>query len=232
MRALMAVVGLVTAAIAILIVVAFLRPSTASPPPGSQEEAMQTKTDSKQSPPSTAGAAKMTTFDAVKFRAVRAQLDIEGRGTIVLELYPKAAPQTVAHFRDLCRRHFYDGVLVHRVEPDPSFRLFQAGDPVSKGMDPKALRGKTTAQVGDEFHLGEGGSGVTVPLEAVLPNSAGSLGLARSQSPDSGDSQFYVNLSDNAALNGQYCVFGRVVQGLDVAQKVQIGDKIHSLSCE
>jgi cyclophilin family peptidyl-prolyl cis-trans isomerase len=118
------------------------------------------------------------------------------------------------------------------VESSPTFRVFQAGDPTSKKLKPEQLRGKSTEQVATEFELGIRGSGTTVPLEARLPNAANSLGLARSADPNSGDSQFYVNLSDNHSLDGGYCVFGRILSGQDVAASVQIGDRIHSFAME
>jgi cyclophilin family peptidyl-prolyl cis-trans isomerase len=245
MRTFLAIAGLIVAAIAVAVIIAFLRPNSSSTPPSEVETKPPAPTETK--PPANAGAkapnqsktttspplpGPMLTFDQAKQGAVRVRLEIEGRGSIVMELYPKAAPKTVAHIISLCKQHFYNGILVHRVETNPSFRLFQAGDPASKALDPKQIRGKTTAQVAEDFQLGGGGSGATVPLEATLPNSADSVGLARSQDPDSGDSQFYVNLSDNNMLDGKYCVFGRVIKGKDVAEKVEIGDRILSFSSQ
>lgn len=222
MRAFLAILGLMVAALAAAVIIAFVRPNTSTVP---QEE--------YKLPPEPVKPAQkmMDPKDAMK-GALRADLEIEGRGTIVFELYPAAAPKTVAHIAELCSKHFYDGQLVHRVEPGPGFQLFQVGDPTSKSFTPEQLRGKTTEQVSSEFHLGINGSGTTVPLEAQLPNKANSLGLARSEAENTGDSQFYVNLSDNDSLDGKYCVFGRIVTGQDVAAKVQIGDRIHKFAME
>ena len=238
MRAFLAIAGLIAVALVVAVAIAFFRPNSSSTPPAEVEPepvskpTTKTKTQPGAATPTAAqpGSDRMMTFDEAKAGAVRARIVVDGRGTIGVELYPKAAPKTVEHFLSLCKQHFYDGILVHRVEPDPAFQLFQAGDPASKQVDPKQLQGKTTAQVASEFQLGGGGSGASVPLEARLPNVAYSLGLARSADPNSGDSQFYVNLSNNNALDGQYCVFGRVVEGQDVAAKVQIGDRIHTVS--
>jgi cyclophilin family peptidyl-prolyl cis-trans isomerase len=219
MRIFLIFVGLIVAAVVLAAIVAGLRPNTSSPldsdkePPPANKQTAQTK--------------DLLTFDQVKEGAVQATLEIEGRGTMTLELYPKAAPKTVAHFVELCKRHFYDGILVHRVVPN---FVFQAGDPASKKIDPTLLRGKTSEEVGQQYHLGTGGSGKTVPLEAKLPHNIYTVGLARSADLDSGDSQFYVNLKDNHSLDGQYCVFGQVTKGQDIAQKVQIGDRITRLS--
>ena len=222
MRAFLAILGVMVAAMAVAIMIAFVRPNNSTP-----ERPPET-----YNPPPAQPAAKMMDPKEAAKGALRADLQIEGRGLIVLELYPAAAPKTVAHFVDLCSKHFYDGILVHRVESNPEFKLFQAGDPTSKSVKPEQLRGKTNQEVTSEFQLGSHGSGATVPLEARLPNSANTLGLARSQAEDSGDSQFYVNLSDNHELDGKYCVFGRVVTGQDVAASVQIGDRIQRLALE
>ncbi len=219
MRAILAIAGVTVAAIAVAILIAFMRPNTSSVP---LEEAEKTSSHAKPAP------SNLVAFDAAKDGSVRATMVIDGKGTMELELYPKAAPKTVEQFTRLCKQHFYDGVLVHRKAADPS--IFQTGDPESRSLDPARLRGKTTDEVTAEFHLGRQGSGSTVPLEAKLPNTAFSIGLARGSDPNSGDSQFYVNLNDNSALDGQYCVFGRVMRGQDVAGKVEIGDRIQRLS--
>ena len=80
------------------------------------------------------------------------------------------------------------------------------------------------------FNLGINGSGQPVPLEAKLPHKKYSLGLARSKDTASGDSQFYLNLKDNPDLDGKYCVFGRIKQGAEIADKIEIGDRIKRLS--
>jgi len=158
-------------------------------------------------------------FDKVKEGAVRATMEIEGRGTLVLEFYPKAAPKSVAHITDLIKQHFYDGIKVHRIVPSKP-AVIQMGDPYSKGVDP----GNFTAA-----HIGEHGSGKTVPLEVLLPHKKYSIGMARSQDLDSADSQFYINTDDNSGLDGEYCVFGQVIQGMDVLPSIKLGDKIKSL---
>ena len=160
------------------------------------------------------------TFEAAKQGAVKATLEVEGKGTIVMELYPKAAPQTVAHFVELCKQHFYDGLKFHRVEPN---FVIQGGDPESKNTSVEEFESKG---------IGSHGSGKMVPLEAALPHKQYSVGLARSSDPNSGDSQFYINLNDNASLDGQYCVFGMVVQGQDVPAKVEKGDVIKSITVQ
>ena len=142
---------------------------------------------------------------------------------ITIELLPKDAPKTVAHFLTLVNKKFYDGILFHRYVQN---FVVQGGDPKSKGVDGAKLRDITAEEVGAQYRLGMGGSGATVPLEVSAKHAKGTLGLARSQAPDSGDSQFFFNLRDNDALDTGYCVFGKVVTGLDAMDKIRQGDKI------
>jgi peptidyl-prolyl cis-trans isomerase B (cyclophilin B) len=158
----------------------------------------------------------------------RVEMEIEKKGKITIELLPKVAPKTVAHFVGLVNKKFYDGILFHRVEPE---FVAQGGDPESKKIDPAKLKGLTSQEVGAQFNLGMGGSGkdVRVPLEANTSHGRGTLGLARSSAPDSGDSQFFFNLKPNPDLDGKYCVFGKITKGLDVIDKIAIGDRIKSI---
>ena len=151
---------------------------------------------------------------------------IAKRGTIVIELYPHAAPKTVAHIVSLVNRKFYDGQLFHRVIKE---FVAQTGDPKSKNVDGSKLRGLSDIQVAQKFALGNGGSGKTVPLEPKLSHERGTVALARSSDIDSGDSQFFFNLKANHNLDAQYCVFGQVIKGLDVMDKIELGDRITSL---
>lgn len=216
-----AFVALIAAAIAVAAMSSRVHPNRGDLPPAEKEqEDAQKQQEAAQKQAETARAssvAKMMTFDQAKVDAIRATLEIEGRGTVVMELYPKAAPQTVAHFVDLCKQHFYDGLKIHRVEPG---FVIQGGDPESKNASVEEFESKG---------IGSHGSGKTVPLEATLPHKQYSIGLARSSDPGSGDSQFYINLKDNPPLDGQYCVFGMVVQGQDVPGKVEKGDVIKSI---
>jgi peptidyl-prolyl cis-trans isomerase B (cyclophilin B) len=156
----------------------------------------------------------------------RLEMVVENRGKIVMELYPQAAPKTVAHILDLVNQKFYDGILFHRVIAE---FVAQAGDPHSKKYRPAQLHGASDRDIAEKFMLGAGGSGKTVRLEPKLPHERGTVGLARSSAPDSGDSQFFFNLVDNHSLDYNYCVFGKVVKGLDVMDKIELGDRIKSV---
>ena len=184
----------------------------------------KTDTPASTTPPKPVDNSSMT-FEQVKESAVKVTMQVKDRGTVVMELYPKAAPATVKHFIELCRKQFYDGIKFHRLERDPAgISVLQGGDPESKNLGPEEFAAQ---------NIGSHGSNTTtVPLEAHLSHKKYSVGLARSQAPDSGDSQFYINLEDNSKIDGQYCVFGMVVQGQDVVDKIEKGDVITSLKAE
>ncbi len=153
-------------------------------------------------------------------------MTIEGRGAVTIELCPKEAPKTVAHFLALVNKHFYDGILFHRVIPG---FVAQAGDPASKSVKPADIADIPPEEVAQRYRLGGGGSGSTVPLEAKLPHNKGTIGLARSQDPNSGDSQFFINLAPNHNLDSGYCVFAKIVKGANLIDQIHQGDRIKSI---
>src|SRR5438309_8239643 len=127
-------------------------------------------------------------------------------GCIEVQLYPSAAPKTVANFVNLSQTGFYNNLVWHRIVVG---FVIQTGDPNTKNGG------------GNRSLWGTGGSDKTVPLEinSTLHNDYGYLGMARSADPNSGSSQFYINVNQtgNRALNGQYTVFGKVINGMSVA---------------
>jgi cyclophilin family peptidyl-prolyl cis-trans isomerase len=129
---------------------------------------------------------------------------VTSAGTIVVELYQVQVPKTVTNFVNLAGSGFYNNLTWHRIVKG---FVIQTGDP------------NTRNGLGDRSSWGTGGSSQTVPLEIVssLHNNAGYLGMARSSDPNSGSSQFYINLADNHSLDGGYTVFGKVISGMDVA---------------
>jgi cyclophilin family peptidyl-prolyl cis-trans isomerase len=129
-------------------------------------------------------------------------------GSIEVELFPTAAPQTVANFVNLSKIGFYNNLVWHRIVAG---FVIQTGDPLTRNGG------------GDRSLWGTGGSGKTVPLETnpSLHNYVCYLGMARGQDVNSGTSQFYINLADNSAgLDGKYTVFGTVVKGMDVVNQI------------
>jgi cyclophilin family peptidyl-prolyl cis-trans isomerase len=136
------------------------------------------------------------------------------KGNIDVRIYKKEAPITSANFLDLVKRGFYKNFVWHRVVPG---HVIQTGDPTATGgggyIDPKTGRERT------------------IPLEVkpeLTHDAAGVLGMARSQDPDSASSQFYITLAPRPFLDGGYAVFGRVERGLDVVNRIQVGDKFIS----
>lgn len=127
-------------------------------------------------------------------------------GNIELKFFPDVAPGHVNNFIELAKKGFYDGTIFHRVIPG---FMIQGGDPNSK--DP------------DKSKHGMGGPGYTIKAEFnEKPHKRGTLSMARSAHPDSAGSQFFICVADAPFLNKQYTVFGEVVSGMDVADKIVI----------
>lgn len=147
------------------------------------------------------------------------QVNVEGRGTIVVRLFPDKAPRTVEHILSLVRQGFYDGTRFHEVQRTPRPYIARFGDP------------QTRTQPVDSQGIGTGGSGKTVPLEKTgLPHIKGALALARpADNPNGGDAQMYFVLGPARFLDDSYTVFGQVVQGMNVLDAVQRGDRITSI---
>ena len=125
-------------------------------------------------------------------------------GSIKFSLLPDIAPETVRNFLELAKSGFYNGTLFHRVIPG---FMIQGGDPNTKNPD-KSM-------------WGQGGPGYNLKAE-FSPRShlRGIVSMARSTDPDSAGSQFFVVTSDSTFLDRQYTVFGEVVDGMEVADKI------------
>jgi peptidylprolyl isomerase len=122
-------------------------------------------------------------------------------GRVVVKLRPDLAPKHVARIKELVRKGFYDGLIWHRVIPG------------------------FMAQGGDPDGTGTGGSGQNIPAEFTAePFVRGTVGAARSQSPNSADSQFFICFADAQFLNGQYTVWGNVVSGMEFVDKIAVGE--------
>ena len=122
-------------------------------------------------------------------------------GKIVIHLRPDLAPKHVAQIKKLVKRKFYDGIVFHRVIPG---FMAQTGDPTGTGSGGSDLP-DLKAEFSDE------------------PFKRGTVGMARASDPDSANSQFFICLADVPSLNGQYTVFGEVVSGMDVVDKIKAG---------
>lgn len=125
-------------------------------------------------------------------------------GNMEIRFFPDAAPNHVNNFIELAKKGFYDGTTFHRVIPG---FMIQGGDPNSK--DP------------DKSKHGMGGPGYTVKAEFnERPHKRGILSMARAAHPDSAGSQFFICVADSFFLDRQYTVFGEVVSGMEVADKI------------
>ena len=125
-------------------------------------------------------------------------------GEITLRFFPEVAPNHVNSFIELARDGFYDGTTFHRIVPG---FVIQGGDPNTKSND--------------RSRHGMGGPGYTVKAEfSKLPHKRGTLSMARAANPDSAGSQFFICVADAPFLDGEYTVFGEVVKGMDVVDKI------------
>ena len=130
----------------------------------------------------------------------------------------------MAHFLALVNKKFYDGILFHRVRPG---FMAQVGDPKTKGMDASKIKSLSDDELG-MAGIGNGGSGQNIPFETNnRTHEPGTIAMAlNAPASATGDSQFFINLVSNHRLDAQYCVFGKVVKGMDVVKSLQQGDKI------
>ena len=131
-------------------------------------------------------------------------IEMEKGGTIVAELYPDMAPNTVANFISLASKGFYDGVIFHRVIPG---FMIQGGDPDGNG------RGGPGYAIAGEFSA----NGFT---QNTLAHERGVLSMARATNPDSAGSQFFIMVDTADYLDGQYAAFGKVTSGMNVVDKI------------
>lgn len=156
---------------------------------------------------------------------------VTDKGEITVQLDPAKAPKTVANFVKLVSSGFYNGLRVHRVEPG---FVVQAGDPLTKGLSGAELvailaRAQANTPAADDPAVGTGGPGWTIPFEQNdLVHDRGVIAMARSQDPDSAGSQFYITLAPAHQLDGDYVVFGKVAQGMEVVDRLAVGDRIVS----
>lgn len=134
-------------------------------------------------------------------------------GTVVIELLADVAPAHAERMKALARAGAYDNVCFHRVIDG---FMAQTGDVQHGNME-------------DGFNIRMAGTGSSehsdVPAEfSKLPHARGTLGAARSANPDSANSQFFINFKDNDFLNGQYTVYGRVIEGMEHVDAIQKGE--------
>ena len=180
---------------------------------------------------------------------------LEGKATVVLkvngspieiEVDGTDAPITAGNFVDLVQREVYDGLMFHRVVREPQPFVVQGGDPQGKSKKVPAERLGTGSFIDPEtsepryIPLEIKPKGASEPIYSktleqagvsappVLNHTRGAVAMARSSMPDSASSQFYISLAELPFLDGSYAVFGYVTKGMDVVDKIKIGDRIDS----
>jgi peptidyl-prolyl cis-trans isomerase B (cyclophilin B) len=166
-----------------------------------------TKTDNGQAGEKQGGESGVQTSEPIEYPTVEENptvtITMENDKEIILELYPDIAPNTVANFISLIQEGLYDGVIFHRVIPG---FMIQGGDPDGNGT---------------------GGPGYSIPgefsangFENNLRHERGVLSMARTNDPNSAGSQFFIMVADAPSLDGQYASFGKVIEGMEVADEI------------
>jgi cyclophilin family peptidyl-prolyl cis-trans isomerase len=167
---------------------------------GAQAPAQPAARGAQRSP----GAGPVVVIDTVK-------------GMIEFETYPNEAPKTVEHVLTLVRRNFYNGLRIHRVEPG---FVIQFGDPQSRDFSKRA-------------RWGTQGSGRPVGVAEISPkrlHRLGAVAMAHAGDPARADAQMYITMAAVPRLDGKYTVFGQVISGMDVVNKLVVGDLIRRMS--
>lgn len=138
-------------------------------------------------------------------------IEMESGNKIVAELYPEIAPNTVNNFISLVRKGFYNGTIFHRVIPG---FMIQGGDPKGTGM------GGPGYCIAGEFSQNG--------FQNDLAHEKGVLSMARAMNPDSAGSQFFIMVARAPHLDGQYAAFGKVIEGIEEAERIVSVKRSHS----
>jgi peptidylprolyl isomerase len=143
----------------------------------------------------------------------KSELDLENTlyldlkdGRVVIRLRPDLAPNHVARIKELARQGFYDGVVFHRVIDG---FMAQGGDPTGTGM------GGSGKKLNEEF-------------SRVAKHVRGTCSMARSQNPNSADSQFFIMFEEARSLDGQYTIWGEVVEGMEFVDNIKKGSSFNN----
>jgi cyclophilin family peptidyl-prolyl cis-trans isomerase len=167
----------------------------------------------KPAPPKAAASAKPATPTPGAGPVVVVETS---KGTFEFETYPNEAPRTVEHVLNLVKKNFYNGLRFHRVEPG---FVIQVGDPNTRDFTKKDL-------------WGTGGSGTPVGVAELSRKHLhvkGAVAMAHPGSAAKADAQFYVMLGARPSLDGKYVVFGKLISGVDVPDKIRVGDVIKKM---
>ena len=160
--------------------------------------------EASEPPPETLQPARIVALPPAQAPRPVAILTIERLGEIRIELLRELAPATVENFIKLASEKFYDGTTFHRVIPG---FMIQGGDPNSRNRDPR-----------DD---GKGGPGYTIEDEfSEVSHVRGMVSMANTGRPRSGGCQFFIVVADTPHLDGAYSLFGRVIEGMEVADRI------------
>jgi peptidyl-prolyl cis-trans isomerase B (cyclophilin B) len=135
------------------------------------------------------------------------------KGTITLETYPSEAPKTVDNFLKLVKANFYNRQHFHRADPG---MVIQVGDPDSKDLKNKDIWGRK----------GNGKPIGVAEISKKLKHKRGTVAMAHAGDASKADSQFYIAIGKKKIPEGQYAIFGQVTSGMDVVEKIEVGDTI------
>ncbi len=174
-------------------------PAGIPPPPAETPPATEAAPATAETP---AAPPAMTPDQYIGNPEYMLNLDLSTGGRVVVQLYPNVAPNHVARVKQLARANFYDGVKFHRVIDG---FMAQTGDPTATGQG-----GSQLPDLKAEF--------------SAVPHLRGTLSMARAQSEDSANSQFFIMLMPRFSLDGRYTVFGRVVSGMEYVDAINKGE--------
>ena len=221
--------------------------ASASPSASPNASAIASASTTPKSSPSgspSASPSKPTEVDPLqaalaKFAQLKGKATVELKlknGIVKIDIDGEKAPVTAGNFIDLVKRGHYNGLTFHRVVKDPTPFVVQGGDPLGNGtgsfVDPSTSQ---TRYIPLEI-LPSGakrpvyGETLGSTQQPELRHNKGAIAMARSQSPNSASCQFYFALDDIYFLDGSYAVFGYVTEGMDLVEKIQVGDKIESIT--
>ena len=161
-----------------------------------------------------------------------ATMEVEGFGTIKIELYPDQAPNTVANFVKLANNGYYDGLTFHRIVKD---FMIQGGDSKGDGTGSVTMSAlDTSIEKGssEDKEYGIKGEFITNGVKNTIKHEEGVISMARADytqyspslaeaSYNSAGSQFFIMTKTNSSLDGQYAAFGKVIEGLDIVHKIE-----------
>jgi peptidyl-prolyl cis-trans isomerase B (cyclophilin B) len=196
MKRVIAVVSAILLFVGVAVETTSAQGAGAKPAPGTKPAAPAPAAAPRRSP----GAGPIIVFETMK-------------GSFEIETYPNEAPKTVEHVLALVKRNFYNGLRIHRYEPN---FVVQWGDPQTRDMTKRDA-------------WGTGGSGKSIGVSEVSPKRThvtGAVAAAYAGDPRNADSQIYVVLSPQPQLNRGYTVFGQVISGMDVVTKLRVPDVI------